>query len=89
MSECMFGVSREKPTRSGAQIMERIAEKHGAYIVETTIPGTGYQLWFAAPNRGFTFDARRAARVLDDLRTAGVLDDDGRLAGPYRARKER
>lgn len=86
MSEFMFGVSREKPTRQGAKLMERVAKKHDAYLVETTLSGTGYQRWFCALNRGFPFNDRRAANVLGELRAISVLGEDG-LTAKYRARK--
>ena len=63
----MFGVSREKPTRRAAKRMERIAKKHGAYLVEVTLPGTGYQRWFCCPNRGQPFDHATARAVLDEI----------------------
>jgi hypothetical protein len=67
MSEFMFGVSREKPTRKAAKLMNRIAERHGAYLVEVQLPGTGYQRWFAGPNRGNPFDEAMARAVYDDI----------------------
>ncbi len=87
MNEFMFGVSRQKPTRKGARIMDRVAKKHDAYLVEATIPGTGYQRWFCSPNLGHPFDGERAMAVLGDLRTIGVLDDNG-LIRAYSARKD-
>lgn len=86
MSEFMFGVSREKPTRKGAKLMERTAKKHDAYLVEATLPGTGYQRWFCARNLGDPFDRQRASNVIGELRAIGVLDDDG-LTDAYRAQK--
>lgn len=53
----MFGVSRQKPSRRDAKRIARIAKLHGAYLVEATIPGTGYQRWFCAPNLGSPFHA--------------------------------
>jgi hypothetical protein len=87
MSEFMFGVSREKPTRAGVKLMERVAKKHDAYLVETTLPGTGYQRWFCAQNLGDPFDRQRASDVLGELRTIGVIGED-RLADKYRAQKK-
>lgn len=74
MSEYMFGVSRSKPSRRNAARMNRIAKRHGAYLVEATIPGTGYQRWFCGPNRGFPFDAAMASAVFADLRAAGLME---------------
>lgn len=75
MSEYMFGVSRSKPSRRDAARMDRIAKRHGARLVEATIPGIGYQRWFAGPNLGFPFDAAMASAVCDDLRAAGLMED--------------
>lgn len=58
MSEHAFGVSQVKPTRKVARIMERVAKRHGAWLVEATLPGTGYQRWFATLNLGFPFNER-------------------------------
>lgn len=70
-SEHMFGVSREKPTRAAARRMRRIAAKHGAVLVEATIPGTGYQRWYACRNRGEPFDSATARAVLDEIEGRG------------------
>jgi hypothetical protein len=74
MSEHMFGVSRQKPTRANAKRIDRIARRHGAYLVEADLPGTGYQRWFAGPNLGFPFDDQMARRVFDDLTKASLHD---------------
>lgn len=71
MSEYMFGISRERPTRAAARRMERIAKKHGAYLVEAVIPGTGYQRWFCCRNQGHPFDDATARAVLDDIGQEG------------------
>jgi len=68
----MFGVSRVKPSRKDAKTMERIAKRHGAYLVEATNPGTGYQRWFCCPNLGHPFDDRTERAVYDDLAKAGL-----------------
>lgn len=75
MSEYMFGVSRSKLSRRDAARMARIAKRHGAYLVEATIPGTGYQRWFAGPNLGFPHDAAMASAVFADLRAVGLMED--------------
>lgn len=76
MSEYMFGVTRRKPTRDHAKIIERIAEAHGATWIEAELPGTGYQAWFAGPNRGEPFDRRLSAAVLADIAATGVIYGD-------------
>lgn len=81
----MFGVSRTKPTRHAARLMARIAKRHGATLVEADIPGTGYQRWYAAPNRGEPFDRALARAVRDDERAAGLVDDNDELAVSYRS----
>jgi len=63
----MFGVSRERPTRRAARRMERIAKRHGAYLVEATIPGTGYQRWFCCRNYGHPFDRATSEAVLGEI----------------------
>jgi hypothetical protein len=75
----MFGVSRAKPTREIARRMETIAQRHGAGLVEATIPGTGYRRWFAGPNRGDPFDRALCAAIFADLRAAGIVDDKDEL----------
>jgi hypothetical protein len=89
VSEFHFGVSREKPSRHGAALMERVAKKHGACLVEVTLPGTGYQRWFAVRNLGFPLDREFAAIVIDELRVIGVLTaDTDKLADKYRAQEK-
>lgn len=78
MSEYMFGVSRQKPTRKAAGIMERIAKHHGAGLIEANIPGTGYQRWFAGPNLGHPFDRALSEAVYGDLVKAGILLESDR-----------
>lgn len=66
-SEFTFGVSREKPTRAIARKLEAIAKRHRAYLVEATIPGTGYQRWFATRNWGDASNSATARAVADDI----------------------
>lgn len=73
MSEYIFGVSRSRPTRRAAARMRRIAKKHGAYLVEATVPGTGYQRWFCGPNRGWPFDGHMAKAVLDEIEASRLV----------------
>jgi hypothetical protein len=75
MSEYMFGVSREKPTRRAAKEIERIANRHGADFIEAVIPGTGYQRWFSAENRGEPFDRQVSNAVYRDLIAARLMAD--------------
>lgn len=72
----MFGVSRTKVSRRTAKKMDSIAKKHGAYLVEANLPGTGYQRWFATRNRGFPFDNNTARSVLEECYSAGLLPDE-------------
>lgn len=87
MSQHMYGVSRVRPTRAAAKRMQSIAARHESDLVEATLPGTGYQRWFTGPNMGHPFDAAMSRAVADDLRRAGIYDDDGQLAEQHRARK--
>ena len=73
MSEFMFGVSRQRPTRRIAKQMEKIAARHDAYLVDASLPGTGYQRWFAARNMGEPFDRNRSKAVHADLVAAGIV----------------
>lgn len=77
MSEFMFGVGRKPPTRRSASRIDKIARKHGFCFVEARLPGTGYQHWFAGPNRGFPFDDRNAEAIWAALEKAGLADKDG------------
>lgn len=74
MSEHMFGVSRTKPSRKAARQMNRAAKRHGAYLVEATLPGEGYRRWFCCPNLGHPFDDATARAVLADI--AGIDPDN-------------
>jgi hypothetical protein len=67
MTEYMFGVSHDRPTRKIARKMNTAAKKHGAYLVEAHLPGTGYQRWFCGPNRGEPFNGAMAKAVLADI----------------------
>ena len=74
MSEYMFGVSKQKPTRKQAATMRRVAKRHDATLIETTLPGTGYQRWYTTRNYGAPFDAATARAVYADLVAAGVYE---------------
>jgi hypothetical protein len=75
MSEYMFGVGHRKPPRKKVSAIEKVAKRHGCYFVEVNLPGTGYQNWFAGPNRGCPFDENMERRVMHDLETAGLLEE--------------
>ena len=72
MSEFMFGVSTKKPTRRDAKKMRQIAKGHDAYMVEATIPGTGYQRWFCTRNWGEPSNSATAKAVYADMAAAGL-----------------
>jgi hypothetical protein len=71
-SEFLFGSGRNKPSARDAKRIDAIARKHGAVFVQATLPGTGYQHWFAAPNRGEPFDSALARAISEELEAAGV-----------------
>ena len=66
MSEYMWGLTREKPSRSKARQLDRICREAGGYGF-TEIHLTGrlgtYQGWFSGPNRGYPFDLWLEQRV--------------------------
>lgn len=74
MSEFMFGVSRVKVARKVARKMNAIAKRHGAYLVEADLPGTGYQRWFCKRNEGAPFDGNTARAVEAEIAAAGLLE---------------
>lgn len=82
MGEYSFGISHTKPTRNIARVMRKIAERHSAYFIEATLPGTGYQRWFSGPNRGAPFDQAMKDAVIDDLIKAGIDPVTGRDLRP-------
>lgn len=55
------------PARAG-----KIAEKHGAYLVNYREPDGGKRHWFSCRSRGGPFDDDRAKAVADDLEAAGI-----------------
>lgn len=92
MSEYHFGVSRVRILRRDAKEIERIAKKHGVTFIETTLPGTGYQRWFAGPNLGYPFDKALSDAVYADMDASGVGWDEIEargLADADRRRKHR
>lgn len=79
MSEHLFFVSHDRPTRANAARIERIARDNGATWVETTLPGVGYQSWFACRNMGEPFDGATDRAVRAALAAAGITGADGRI----------
>lgn len=67
MSEFMFGVRRGTLTKEERAVRYRAARKHGCGFIYVKLPGTGFQSWFAGPNRGNPFDRDLAAAVLGEL----------------------
>lgn len=68
MSEHMFGAGPgHLPKRA-----DKIARKHGAYLVNYTEPRGEKRHWFCCPNLGHPFDGATASAVMDALRAAGV-----------------
>jgi len=67
MTEHMFGVSRDKPTRREARRWRRIAKKSGAHFVETSLRGVGYQCWFYCNNLGPPFTTAIEKSVLEEI----------------------
>jgi hypothetical protein len=80
MSQHMFSVSRNKPSRANARKIERIAKRHGCGFIEYVDPGDGYKNWFAGPNLGHPFDDAMARAVMADLRAAGLANERGVIA---------
>lgn len=66
MSEFIFGQSNDKPPRWLAKILERVAKRHGATLVEAELP-EGYRRWFTTTGYGHPFDAATAIAVARDL----------------------
>ena len=79
--EYLFGTGQGKvPPETEIQV-DAIARKHGAHFVNATMPD-GDRHWFSKRNQGAPFDQQTARAVRDDLRAAGLLDDDGRFVVP-------
>lgn len=72
MSEYFFGLG---PGWLPAKA-DRIAQKHGAVLVNYTEPNGYKRHWFAGPNRGAPFDQQMADAVAADLRAAGIWEDE-------------
>lgn len=68
MSEHMWGVTREKPSRATARRWDRICREAGGYgFVEVSDGFPGYLGWFAGPNRGHPFDRHLEQRVAEAI----------------------
>ena len=85
MSQHMFSVSRNKPSRANARRIASIAKRHECTFVEYVDPGSKYQNWFSGPNLGHPFDDAMARAVMGDLRAAGLADEGGIIAMAERA----
>lgn len=72
MSQHMFGVVKTKQPATVCKKLERIAAKHGADFVWTTLPGTGWQGWFTGPDAGFPFTRHLEDAVRADIEAAGL-----------------
>lgn len=70
MGDHFFGTgSGHLPERA-----DRIAQKHGACLVNHTEPDGRQRHWFACDNRGEPFDSNTARAVTADLEAAGILE---------------
>lgn len=68
----MFGVGRGDIPAEVYAVVELVARRHGADIVNPTLPGGVSWYWFTAPNRGFPFDRDVARAVREDLAAEGL-----------------
>jgi hypothetical protein len=68
MSDFMFGMGDGHLPKKAA----KIAERHGARLVNYTEPNGRQRYWFAAPNLGNPQDQLRAKAVRADLEKAGI-----------------
>ncbi|HWA76288.1 MAG TPA: hypothetical protein VG937_28310 [Polyangiaceae bacterium] len=66
----IFGVHRGSGAKlkpALRKIYDRAAKKHGAQLIEATLPGVGYQRWFTAPNLGAPFDRAIERAVYSEI----------------------
>lgn len=75
MNEYMFGSSQTQLTRAQARKITKIAHEHGAYLVETTLPGIGYVRWFACRNRGNPYDQAVERAVVEACAREGLAHE--------------
>lgn len=76
MSEHHFGSGRGKVSSAKAKKINRIARKHGYHFVAADMP-EGPRFWFSGPNYGAPFDRAAETAIWDDLKRAGLADEDG------------
>ena len=76
MGEYMFGVGAGCVSDDLEEQIDAIAREHGASFINARLPD-GDRHWFTCENRGAPFDSQTADAVMDGLRSAGLLDDDG------------
>jgi hypothetical protein len=69
MSEYMFGLGKGFLPKKA----DKIAAKHGAWLINYDDPAEGKRHWFAKRNQGDPFDGAIAKAVLQDLKTAGII----------------
>ncbi len=72
MSDYCFGVGRGKLPKKRVDQIDKIARKHGACFVYTSVPGNGIQYWFSGPNLGFPFDRALERDVIEAVTAAGL-----------------
>jgi len=70
----MFGVGHKRVSQAHAARIEAVARKHGFSFVQAVVPGTGYQHWFAGPNRGNPFNQEAEAWIWSELEALGLCD---------------
>lgn len=85
MSTYHFGLGNGRVKASIVKQAERIAKRHDAYFVATTLPGQGHRFWFSGPNLGFPFDRAMAQAVKADLVAAGIADENSFIAEKHLA----
>jgi hypothetical protein len=72
MNENIFGITRRKMSQRDISRANRIAKRHGAWLVCATLPGTGWQAWFCSRNYGEPSNTRTRDAVMADIREAGL-----------------
>ena len=71
MSEYFFGLGPGHLPRRA----DRVARRHGAWLVNYTEPNGRKRHWFACFNRGHPFDRLTSDAVLADLRAAAIIPE--------------
>lgn len=85
MSTYHFGLGNGRVKTTIVKKVERIAKRHNAYFVATTLPGERPRYWFSGPNLGFPFDRAMAQAVKADLVAAGIADENSFIAEKHLA----